>query len=105
VAVAAWRGLLEGRFRLLERWCAYMATQYRPLVVTEDTWVQVGIFFAGVVLQADAEGCWASLEHALGLSCRLGSRAQPSAMHKAMICGGLSCRQTLRDAGLALSMP
>jgi hypothetical protein len=41
VAIAAWRGLLEGRFRLLDRWCAFMSSHYKQLVVTEDTWTQV----------------------------------------------------------------
>jgi DCN1-like protein 1/2 len=41
VAVDAWHGLLEGRFRLLDRWCAFMRNHYKPLVVTEDTWTQV----------------------------------------------------------------
>lgn len=41
VAIAAWRGLLEGRFRLLDRWCTFMSSHYKPLVVTEDTWTQV----------------------------------------------------------------
>lgn len=42
VAIAAWRELLQGRFRLLDRWCSFMTDQYKALVVTEDTWVQVG---------------------------------------------------------------
>lgn len=42
VAITAWRELLSGRFRLLDRWCAYMTDLYKALVVTEDTWVQVG---------------------------------------------------------------
>lgn len=41
VAIAAWRGLLEGRFRLLDRWCAFMSSHYKQLIVTEDTWTQV----------------------------------------------------------------
>lgn len=41
VAIAAWRGLLEGRFRLLDRWCGFMSSSYKQLVVTEDTWTQV----------------------------------------------------------------
>lgn len=41
VAVAAWRELLQGRFRLLDRWCSFMTSSYKQLVVTEDTWTQV----------------------------------------------------------------
>jgi hypothetical protein len=41
VALAAWRGLLQGRFRLLDRWCSFIASSYKQLVVTEDTWTQV----------------------------------------------------------------
>lgn len=41
VAVAAWRGLLQGRFRLLDRWCSFITSSYKQLVVTEDTWTQV----------------------------------------------------------------
>lgn len=43
VAVGAWRELLEGRFRLLDRWCAFVTDkQYYQLgIVTEDTWAQV----------------------------------------------------------------
>ena len=42
MAIAAWRELLQARFRLLDRWCAFMTDHYKALVVTEDTWVQVG---------------------------------------------------------------
>lgn len=41
MAIAAWRELLQGRFRLLDRWCAFMTSNYKQLVVTEDTWTQV----------------------------------------------------------------
>ena len=39
-ALALWPLLLEGRFRLLDRWCAFVAAT-RRLGITEDTWRQV----------------------------------------------------------------
>ncbi len=41
LAVCAWRAVLAGRFRLLERWCAF-AGGSGMRVVSEDTWRQVG---------------------------------------------------------------
>lgn len=41
VAVAAWQELLRARFRLLDRWCEYVATHHKSPVVLEDTWRQV----------------------------------------------------------------
>ncbi len=41
LAVAAWRLVLAGRFRLLERWCTFARGQQVIKVVTEDTWRQV----------------------------------------------------------------
>eukprot|EP00879_Flechtneria_rotunda_P030435 GHRR01033067.1.p1 GENE.GHRR01033067.1~~GHRR01033067.1.p1 ORF type:complete len:297 (+),score=124.65 GHRR01033067.1:203-1093(+) len=40
-AVAAWRLVLAGRFRLLERWCSYVTTHVKASVILEDTWRQV----------------------------------------------------------------
>jgi DCN1-like protein 1/2 len=39
-ALLLWPLLLEGRFRLLDRWCAFVAAT-RRLGITEDTWRQV----------------------------------------------------------------
>ena len=38
-ALAAWPLLLAGRFRLMDRWCAFVA-QAQRLGITEDTWRQ-----------------------------------------------------------------
>jgi hypothetical protein len=40
-AVAAWRLVLQGRFRLLDRWCAYVGEHHKAAVILEDTWRQV----------------------------------------------------------------
>jgi hypothetical protein len=38
-ALAAWPLVLAGRFRLLDKWCAFVAGAHR-LGITEDTWRQ-----------------------------------------------------------------
>lgn len=40
-AVAAWRLLLCGRFRLLDRFCSFVTTHLKSTVILEDTWRQV----------------------------------------------------------------
>ena len=39
-AVTLWQQLLDGRFRLLRRWCRFVA-QSGPHMISEDTWRQV----------------------------------------------------------------
>ncbi|KAG2492050.1 hypothetical protein HYH03_009548 [Edaphochlamys debaryana] len=63
LAVALWRLLMPGRFRLLERWCAFAAASTAH-VVTEDTWRQV-LDFSRIIHEDlsnyDAAGAWAVL--------------------------------------------
>ncbi|KAG2446056.1 hypothetical protein HXX76_000658 [Chlamydomonas incerta] len=64
LAVAAWRLVLAGRFRLLERWCAFAAGQQGTKVVTEDTWRQVLDFSRTIhedLSNYDSAGAWAVL--------------------------------------------
>ncbi|KXZ49891.1 hypothetical protein GPECTOR_19g342 [Gonium pectorale] len=63
LAVAAWRLLLPGRFRLLDRWCAFAAAS-QSRVVTEDTWRQVLDFSRTIhedLSNYDTAGAWAVL--------------------------------------------
>ncbi|GLI58900.1 hypothetical protein VaNZ11_000681 [Volvox africanus] len=63
VAVAAWRLILPGRFRLLERWCSFAAAS-SVLVVTQDLWRQVLDFSRTVhedLSNFDSAGSWAVL--------------------------------------------
>ncbi|KAG2452613.1 hypothetical protein HYH02_002850 [Chlamydomonas schloesseri] len=64
LAVAAWRLVLAGRFRLLERWCAFARGQHAIKVVTEDTWRQVLDFSRTIhedLSNYDSAGAWAVL--------------------------------------------
>ncbi|PNW74657.1 hypothetical protein CHLRE_12g488250v5 [Chlamydomonas reinhardtii] len=64
LAVAAWRLVLAGRFRLLERWCTFAAGQQGTKVVTEDTWRQVLDFSRTIhedLSNYDSAGAWAVL--------------------------------------------
>ncbi|GIL70323.1 hypothetical protein Vretimale_3444 [Volvox reticuliferus] len=63
MAVAAWRLILPGRFRLLERWCSFAAAS-SVLVVTQDLWRQVLDFSRTVhedLSNFDSAGSWAVL--------------------------------------------
>ncbi|EFJ50757.1 hypothetical protein VOLCADRAFT_57924, partial [Volvox carteri f. nagariensis] len=63
VAVAAWRLVLLGRFRLLDRWCTFAAAS-SALVVTQDLWRQVLDFSRTVhedLSNYDTAGSWAVL--------------------------------------------
>ncbi|GLC44175.1 hypothetical protein PLESTB_000900200 [Pleodorina starrii] len=63
VAVAAWRLVLPGRFRLLERWCTFTAAS-SAVVVTQDLWRQVLDFSRTVhedLSNFDSAGSWAVL--------------------------------------------
>ncbi|GFR46496.1 hypothetical protein Agub_g8074 [Astrephomene gubernaculifera] len=62
-AVAAWRRIMVGRFRLLDRWSAFAAAS-QARVVTEDTWRQVLDFSRTVhedLSNYDPAGAWAVL--------------------------------------------
>jgi hypothetical protein len=84
VAIAAWRGLLEGRFRLLERWCAFMSSAYKAIVVTEDTWTQVGRAGSAVSITVCIECAGASQSL---LACQHSRRAHVSCMSLSVITG------------------
>eukprot|EP00898_Chlorokybus_atmophyticus_P003746 jgi/Chlat1/4372/Chrsp29S04521 len=59
-AVDAWRFVLAGRFRLINRWCAFVKSHHR-FAVSEDTWRQV-LDFSRIVHEDlsnyDFEGAW-----------------------------------------------
>jgi hypothetical protein len=57
-AVSAWLLLLRGRFRLLERFSEYVAGSTKAVVVTEDTWRQVGVLRGGA--QTSRGSSWSS---------------------------------------------
>jgi hypothetical protein len=50
-ALIIWPLVLSGRFRLLDKWCAFVAGA-RRLGITEDTWRQVSTRFAAVAAAA-----------------------------------------------------
>ncbi|KAG8099305.1 hypothetical protein GUJ93_ZPchr0013g37653 [Zizania palustris] len=52
-AVTAWRMVLDGRFRLLDRWCNFVE-KYQRYNITEDTWKQLLAFSKWV--NEDLEG-------------------------------------------------
>ncbi|KAL3695170.1 hypothetical protein R1sor_008821 [Riccia sorocarpa] len=59
-AVAAWRLVLTGRFRLLDQWCAFVLVHQRHSI-SEDTWRQVLEFSRSVhedLSNYDPEGAW-----------------------------------------------
>ena len=59
-ALACWRLVLTGRFRLLDPWLDFVARSRRP-VVTEDTWRQVLDFSRTIhedLTNFDANGAW-----------------------------------------------
>lgn len=60
VAVQAWRAVLEGKFRLLHAWVAFLEASGRRLI-TEDTWAQVLEFSRQVkedLSNYDPQGAW-----------------------------------------------
>eukprot|EP00899_Mesostigma_viride_P026898 jgi/Mesvir1/7393/Mv19194-RA.1 len=60
VALAAWRLVLNGRFRLLDKWCAF-AEGCGKETVSEDTWLQVLEFSRNVhedLSDYDPDGAW-----------------------------------------------
>ncbi|KAG4173614.1 hypothetical protein ERO13_A11G069700v2 [Gossypium hirsutum] len=59
-AVAAWRLVLAGRFRLLDKWCNFVE-EYQRHNISEDTWQQVLAFSRCVhenLEGYDPEGAW-----------------------------------------------
>lgn len=50
-AVAAWRLVLCGRFRLLDRFCGFVISNHKSTVILEDTWRQVSSW-QSLVLEA-----------------------------------------------------
>eukprot|EP00891_Asterochloris_glomerata_P009748 jgi/Astpho2/9748/e_gw1.00149.198.1_t len=59
-AVTLWQQLLDGRFRLLRRWCRFVA-QSGPHMISEDTWRQVLDFTRCIhedLSNYDAAGAW-----------------------------------------------
>lgn len=68
--------MLPGRFRLLERWAAFVRRQSRG-VVTEDTWRQVLDFARAVhedLSNYDPSGAWPVLLDEFVETLRRGSR-------------------------------
>ena len=75
-AAAAWQLVLQGRFRLLDRWAAFVRGQRRG-VVTADTWRQVLDFARGVhedLSNYDPSGAWPVLLDEFVEALRRGSR-------------------------------
>ncbi len=59
-ALQGWKLALSGRFRLLERWCDFVARS-RRLAITEDTWRQVLDFSRTIhedLTNYDPQGAW-----------------------------------------------
>ncbi|KAI8471089.1 MAG: Cullin binding-domain-containing protein [Monoraphidium minutum] len=94
-AAATWQLVLQGRFRLLERWCAFVRRQQRG-VVTEDTWRQVLDFARAVhedLSNYDPSGAWPVLLDEFVESLRRGSRdggaaARAAALERERLGGG-----------------
>ena len=60
-AVALWQQLLDGRFRLLRRWCCFVS-QSGPHMISEDTWRQVcALTCTAAMPQSGLPGMFAAL--------------------------------------------
>eukprot|EP00193_Tetraselmis_chui_P009702 CAMPEP_0177751958 /NCGR_PEP_ID=MMETSP0491_2-20121128/663_1 /TAXON_ID=63592 /ORGANISM="Tetraselmis chuii, Strain PLY429" /LENGTH=265 /DNA_ID=CAMNT_0019267129 /DNA_START=526 /DNA_END=1319 /DNA_ORIENTATION=- len=60
-AVAAWHLMLNGRFRLLERWLTFIRDESGVMTISEDTWRQVLDFtrcILGDMSNYDLTGAW-----------------------------------------------
>eukprot|EP00897_Mesotaenium_endlicherianum_P003957 jgi/Mesen1/358/ME000001S02668 len=77
VAIDAWRFVLQGRFRLLDFWCSFVASRQRH-TITEDTWRQVLDFSRSVhedLTNYDPEGAWPVLiDEFVESMCRIQGR-------------------------------
>ncbi|KAG8501604.1 hypothetical protein CXB51_003940 [Gossypium anomalum] len=93
-AVAAWRLVLAGRFRLLNQWCDFVEKNQRHNI-SEDTWQQVLAFSRCVheTLEGyDPEGAWPVLSMTLLSICtEFWGRIKIQMVSVAMVIQGPSC--------------